>query len=145
MVPVQVGGVVHHEQAAMGKLQLHRLYVPRGVFPSGSSVPEEEVPAGPKGHGSNGTLWNQLSLVITVLPHVITPVFVPVGEEYLVLPPVLLACHMTTCQRHTLALSGLNKACLPDSANVQLSSQGQDPPSPVCLPSKITQMPAVFE
>lgn len=39
---------------------------------------EDEVSAGTKGNGRNGTTGDQLSLVISVFPYVIVAVFIPV-------------------------------------------------------------------
>lgn len=80
VVPVTVGGEVHHQQAPMLQLQLDSLNVARGVFASGILVPEDKVPAGSKGHGCDGAARGQLSLIISVLPHVIVTVLIP-GRE----------------------------------------------------------------
>lgn len=78
VVPIHIGGVLHHQQAPMGQLQLDGLDVACCILPSGSAVPEDKVPASSEGHGCNGTAGNQFPLVISMLTYVVLTIFVPV-------------------------------------------------------------------
>lgn len=81
MVPEGVGWWVHEEEASVGKFQLHRFNLSAAPFSSSVSVSEDKVSSCSQRDGSNGTGWVQLLFVITMLPHVILPVFVPGGER----------------------------------------------------------------
>lgn len=77
MVPEDVGGVFHEEQAAVGQLQGDPARAWHPSLAAVIAVPEHEIPAGPEGHGGDGAAGNQLLLIITVLPDVVQAVFVP--------------------------------------------------------------------
>lgn len=81
VVPEGVGGRVHEEQASMSQLQFYRLNLPWCLFSPGISVPEDEVPRSSQRDGGDGTEWVQLPFVISVLTHVVLPVFVPGGAK----------------------------------------------------------------
>lgn len=78
VVPVQVGGVLHEEQAAVGQLQGDPPRARRSSLPAVIPVPEHEIPAGSEGHGGDGAAGNQLLLIVPVLPDVVQAIFVPV-------------------------------------------------------------------
>ena len=78
VVPVDVGGVLHHQQAPVGQLQSDGLDVARGIFPSRVTVPENKVPASSEGHGRNRTAWNQFPLIISMFAYVVPTIFVSV-------------------------------------------------------------------
>lgn len=81
MVPVGIGGVVHHEEASMGQLQPDHLHCPPGSLPSRVFVPEKEVSASAKGDRSDGAAGGQFSFIVSVLPNVVTAIFVPVVQR----------------------------------------------------------------
>lgn len=82
MVPVGVGGVIHHQEASVGQLQPDHLHRPPGPLPSRVFVPEEEVSASAKGDGRDGAPRGQFSLIVSVLPNVVQTIFVPtVGKQ----------------------------------------------------------------
>lgn len=65
----------------MFQLQLDGFDAARSPSASGSGMPEDKVPAGPKGDGSDRAARDQLSLIVPVLPNVVMPVFVSVKTE----------------------------------------------------------------
>lgn len=123
VVPVAVGGVVHHQEAAVLQLQPDRMEAAAGGgLASGGAVPEDKVPAGSKGGGGYGAAGDQLPLVVSVLPHAVLPVFVPAEPQGKVRqpPPSLLDGNLENRQKPGQAeasLSPLTKgpAALPDS------------------------------
>lgn len=84
VVPVQVGGVLHEEQAAVGQLQGDPPRARHSSLPTVIPVPEHEIPAGSEGHGGDGAAGNQLLLVVPVLPDVVQAIFVPVHTTLLI-------------------------------------------------------------
>lgn len=81
VVPEGVGRRVHEEQASVSELQLHRFNLSAALLSSRVSVFEEEVPRCSQRDRRDGTAGVQLLLVVTVLAHVILPIFVPDGEK----------------------------------------------------------------
>lgn len=61
----------------MGQLEPDHRQPPGGVLPPRILMPEEEVPAGPKGDRGDGAPGSQFSLIIPVLTNVVLAVFVP--------------------------------------------------------------------
>lgn len=84
VVPVQVGGVVHEEQAAVGQLQGDPGCARHPSLPTAIAAPEHEIAAGSEGHGGDGAAGNQLLLIVPVLPDVVQAVFVPVHSMALI-------------------------------------------------------------
>lgn len=77
VVPVCVGRVVHHEQAPVGQRQPDHRHPPGGAFPTGILMPEDKVSAGTKGDRGDGAPRGQFSFIISVLPNVVTAIFIP--------------------------------------------------------------------
>lgn len=77
VVPKSVSWWVHEEQATVSELQPHGLDLSAALFSPSVSVPEDEVSSCSQRDRGDGTEGVQLLLVITMLAHVILPVFVP--------------------------------------------------------------------
>lgn len=70
----------------MSQLQLYRLHPLLGHFPPSISVSEDKITHSPQGDRSDGTEGVQLLFIISMLTHVIQPVFVPGKEEKHLIP-----------------------------------------------------------
>lgn len=82
MIPVSVGWVVQQQQASVGQLQPDHLHPPAPVLSSAVPVPQDEVPASTEGDRGDRAPWGQFSFIISVLPNVVTAIFIPaVGKQ----------------------------------------------------------------
>lgn len=81
MIPECVGRWVHEEKASMSELQLHRFNLSAALFSTSVPVPEDEVSCRPQRDRGDGAKGVQFSLIVTMLAHVILPIFVPGAAE----------------------------------------------------------------
>lgn len=81
MVPVAIGGEVHHQQTAMIQLQLDWCDSSGGGFAPRSPMAEDEVPAGTEGYRGNGAARKQLPLVVSMLSDVVVAIFIPAEAQ----------------------------------------------------------------
>ncbi len=65
----------------MSELQLHGFNLSAALLSPSVSVPEDKVSCRSQRDGGDGTEGVQLLLVITMLTHVILPIFVPDGQK----------------------------------------------------------------
>ena len=65
----------------MSKLQLHGFDLSVALFSPSISVPEDKVSWRSQRDRGDGTEGVQLLLIVTMLTHVILPIFVPGGEK----------------------------------------------------------------